>query len=436
MISPAPLSADISHASGWFAELPHPTPCNHLEGTQKADWVVVGAGVTGIGAARRLAELDPDARIILLDGYRVGYGASGRNSGFIVDTPHRTDGVDGTHSRRVSRLVAAGLDQLERLVRDHGIECEWSRRGHLTAIVEGKWVRNLESFCHTLDSVEKPYEWLEGDALANIVGTGYYRAAVFTPGTVLMNPAALCRGLADAMPANVEVFEESPVHRIEPGASVKIECAEGSIKTGNVLLTTNAFTPALGYLRRELCSMAAYVSLSKPLDDLARAAMSGGDEWGITPAVPMGPTVRRTRSGRILVRHGVRYTGDFRVADTLKRKLRAAHEALVRKRFPMLENLEMAHTWGGIFCMTRGWGSFFGRLAPGVFACGGYAGIGVARGTISGTLLAEYAMGSESSLIRDAEALSNPSRLPPEPLLGLGVNASLWWKRLRANAEC
>ena len=431
-----PLATDVSQASGWYAALLPPAPANRLVSRQKADWVVVGAGITGLGAARRLAELDPGARVVLIEGYRVGYGTSGRNSGFIMDTPHLTDGFDVTHSRRVSRLVAAGLAQLEGLVRDHGIKCEWSQTGHLNVIVEGKWARNLESLCRTLDTVDQTYQWVERDALANIVGTRHYHAAVFMPNTVLMNPAALCCGLAGTMPANVEVFEESPVRRIDPGSPVRIECVEGSISASNVLLTTNAFTPALGFLRRELCLMAAYTSLSRPLNDCDHASMSGEAEWGITPAVPMGPTIRRTRSGRILIRHGLRCTRDFRLDYDKKRKLRAAHEELVRKRFPMLVNLEMEHTWGGLFCMSRRWASFFERLEPGVFACGGYAGIGVARGTISGALLAEFALGSESGLIRDAQALSAPTRLPPEPLLSFAVNARLWWKRLRATAEC
>ena len=62
--------------------------------------MVVGVGVTGLGAARRLAELDPEARVILLEAYRVGYGASGRNSGFIIDTPHLTEGSDAEYNRR------------------------------------------------------------------------------------------------------------------------------------------------------------------------------------------------------------------------------------------------------------------------------------------------------------------------------------------------
>ena len=100
MASQDPLLTDMRHASGWYAILPQPAPANRLQGQQGADWVVVGAGVTGLAAARRLAELAPDARIILLDQYRVGYGASGRNAGFIIDT-HSISA--GSRSRKSTR---------------------------------------------------------------------------------------------------------------------------------------------------------------------------------------------------------------------------------------------------------------------------------------------------------------------------------------------
>jgi glycine/D-amino acid oxidase-like deaminating enzyme len=107
----------------------------------------------------------------------------------------------------------------------------------------------------------------------------------------------------------------------------------------------------------------------------------------------------------------------------------------VRKRFPRLDKLEFEHTWAGVFCMTRNYASYFGRLEQGVFAALGYCGVGLPRGTISGKLLAEYALGFESDLIRDVQAVSGPKRLPPEPFLGIGVRARLAWHRWSNRAE-
>ena len=426
-----PLLTDMRHAPGWYAILPQPAPANRLKGRQVADWVVVGAGVTGLAAARRLAELAPEARIILLDSYRVGYGTSGRNAGFIIDTPHLTEEFDHDDNRRVSRLVIAGMAELEGHVRTHNIDCEWSQRGHLTAVVDSKRAKNLRATCRTLDAIDEKYDWLDKEALAKVVGTDHYHAAVLTPHSVMVNPAAMCRGLGEVMPDNVEVYEESPVHRVEPGLPVQIECAEGSIRATNVLLTTNAFVAKLGFLKNKVFPLIGCGSLSRPLTEDEQAAMGGESEWGITGI----STLRRTLSNRILVRHGTYYTDDFRLSESRRRELLASHAMSLKKRFPMLDKLEFEHTWAGVFCMTRDWSSHFGRLEPGVFTSLGYSGVGLPRGTISGSLLAEYAMGSESDLISDVQALSGPKRLPPEPFLGLGVRARLVWYRWSTRGE-
>ena len=301
MASQRPLPADTRHASGWYAVLPEPAPASRLTGDQIADWVVVGAGVTGLAAARRLGELAPDARILLLDEIRVGYGASERNSGFIIDTPRLSEHLSEEDNRRVSRLILAGLADLKSHVGEHGIDCEWSPRGHLTAVVNAQRGKKLHATARMLDTAGEEYEWYDRTAVANVTGTDHYHAAVLTPRTVLVNPAALCRGLGETLPANVELCEHTLVLRVEPGSPVKIECAEGSISARNVLLTTNAFVAGLGFLRRNVFPMIACASLSRPMTDDERAAMGGESDWGITGVT----TMRRTRSNRILVRHGL-----------------------------------------------------------------------------------------------------------------------------------
>ena len=431
MASRNPHRADLRHAPGWYAILPEPAPAHRLGGDQVADWVVVGAGVTGLAAARRLGELDPDARVLLLDEYRVGYGASGRNAGFIIDTPHLSEHLSDDDNRRISRLILGGLADLERHVREHGIECEWSPRGHLSAVVESRREKKLLATARTLDAVGDEYEWYDRTAVASVTGTGHYHGAVLTPRTVLVNPAALCRGLGETLPANVELCEQTPVRRIESGSPVKIDCADASIRARNVLLTTNAFVARLGFLRRGVFPLAACASLSRPLTGDEGAAMGGEPDWGITGAT----TMRRTLSNRILVRHGLDYTWDFRLSDRRRRRLVELHGAILKKRFPMLADLDFDHTWAGVFCMTRNRASHFGRIEPGVFVSLGYCGVGLARGTISGRLLAEHAMGSESALIADVQALSRPRPLPPQPFLGIGIRAALARYRWSTRAE-
>ena len=422
---------DMSQASGWYRILPEQGPANRLTGDQVADWVVVGAGVTGLAAARRLGEMAPDGRVVLIENYRVGYGASARNSGFIIDTPHLSEALTEEENRCISRLVVAGLKELENHVKKYAIDCEWSPRGHLTAFVEPKREASLRETVRTLEASNEAYEWLDKDALSSVIGTRHYHAAVLTPRTVLVNPSAMCRGLGENMPENVEILEETPVRRVHAGSPVKIDCAEGSISARNVLLTTNAFITKLDYLKRDVFPLIECASLSRELTDEEQDAMGGERDWGITGYA----TMRRTLSNRILVRHGTFYSGDFRISQGMKSWLRESHFKGLKKRFPKLDKIEFDHTWAGVFCMTRNWASFFGRLEQGVFASLGYCGVGLPRGTISGKLLAEYALGSDSDLMRDVHYVSGPKRLPPEPFLGLGVRAKLALHRWQHRAE-
>ena len=328
---------------------------------------MAGAGVTGLAAARRLGELAPEARIVLLDSHRIGYGTSGRNSGFVIDAACYTPTHDADYNRHMLRLLRAGYGQLKSLIQRHDIDCDWSEAGHFCAIVNPRRTPLLEDICRSMDAIGDDYEWLEGAALEALIGTPYYHAAIRLPRTLLLNPAALCRGLGETLPPNVEVYEDSRVLKIHAGETVRIECAEGTIAAKSLLLATNAFTPALGYLKRRLLPLLLYASLSKPLSEAQAAAMSGAPEWGVTPKAAMGSTIRRV-GNRMAIRSMARYSTDFRIDRGLEARLQQTHRELLTRRFPMLAELEMDHSWGGVVAMTENYASVFGRLEPGVFA--------------------------------------------------------------------
>ncbi|MEE2980361.1 MAG: FAD-binding oxidoreductase [Pseudomonadota bacterium] len=426
---------DFSQSSGWYATVPAPGPAKRLSGRQNADWVVVGAGLTGLASARRLGELQPGARIILLESFRVGYGASGRNAGFIIDAPAYTPQFDVEYNSRLMRLFRAGRSQLETLVSHHNIDCEWSPHGHISAVTTPERGAKLSNISRSLDAVGDEYEWLDSDALREFLGTSFYSTAIRLPRTVLVNPAALCRGLGETLPANVEIYEDSPVRRVAGGEPVTVECADGSVSAKGVMLTTNVFAQDIGFLEDKLIPILLYASLSRPLNDAEQATMTGAREWGVTPGAAGGSTVRRTASNRMFLRSVVRHSREFRVTDSLRASLRETHRALLVKRYPMLSGIQMEHTWGGVVCMTRNYASAFGRIEPGVFSSIGYNGVGLARGTISGELLAEHVLGGDSELMTDAMALADPNRLPPKLFVDLGVKARLVWSRLRHRGE-
>jgi glycine/D-amino acid oxidase-like deaminating enzyme len=428
------LPNDDQHC-GWLATLPPLAPARGLRTAQRADCVVVGAGFTGLATARQLAMHRPEWRIVVLEAQRVGWGASGRNSGFVVDVGHYEPKLGVETNRKLVRLGRAGLAHLRALVREHAIECAWTERGRLHGAVGDVGMRALDTFYAGLEAMGEAYQSLDAAAVAAITGTTRYRAAARTPGTAMVQPAALVRGLAGTLPANVDVFEESPVRAVRGGAKCTLDAGDGSVVTDRLFLAANGFTPSLGFLRRRVVPMFTFASLTRVLTESEQRALGGDPEWGLVPEERMGSTVRRTRDQRILIRNTVRYTAELEIDEAFRSAVRAIHRRAFHARFPMLADVGFEYTWGGVMGISLNGRQFFGKLADNLFAAAAYNGVGVALGTISGVLLADFAIGAESELLSDMHALPGPNWIPPEPLLGIGVRATLARLTARAREE-
>lgn len=410
---------------GWHAGLPPLPVARRLSDRERADCVVIGAGFTGLAAARQLAQHRPDWRIVLVDAQRVGDGASGRNSGFIVDVGHAERRDGGDQHQRLTRLGRAGLAELRALVQAHRIECAWREGGRLHGAAGDSGERALHHFVAALEALGERYELLDRAALAAITGSERYRAGARTYSGVMMQPAALVRGLAAALPATVELFEAAPVRTIRRDNTFVLETGMGRILTDRVILATNGYTPALGALRRRIFTLVTFASLTRPLTADEQRALGGEREWGLVCEDPIGTTVRRTADQRILIRNTVQYTPALRISTAARRQVSAQHRHALQIRFPQIADVPFAHTWSGIMGASLNGRQFFGEIERNLWAAAGYNGVGVAMGTISGRLLADQIVGADSALLADIRALPGPTWLPPEPALGIGIRATL-----------
>ena len=149
----------------------------------------------------------------------------------------------------------------------------------------------------------------------------------------------------------------------------------------------------------------------------------------------MGTTVRRTCDQRVLIRNTVHYSPEIEVDEVWRRHVRDIHLRSFRSRFPILAEVDFEYTWGGVMGISMNSAQFFGRIADDFYASAAYNGVGVAMGTISGTLLADLVVGADSGLLRDMQALPGPTWIPPEPLLAVGVRFTLKRLQARAGAE-
>jgi glycine/D-amino acid oxidase-like deaminating enzyme len=405
---------------GWQALLTPRCPEPALDGAWDCDLAVVGAGYTGLSAARTWAEARPQDTLAVLDASVVGEGSPGRNSGFLLEIALADDADPAALERMAgcNALLGETMETLRGLVRRHRIPCQLERTGTYRGAATARGVRYLENYRAYLDAAGLAYQRLDSAALEARLGTGYYRYGLYSPDCSLVQPAALIRGLADALPENVTLFEETPAIALERDANGwRLECPKGTVRARRVLLANNAFARELGVgLRSRLVVMFTYAGLTAPLPESVLAGLGADTHWGLLPAHRLGTTLRRTADGRLMVRSFYGYEREAR-AEHIEARL----EDCLLRRFPPLASLarpRFEHVWGGATGLTYNGAPVWGETAPGLLVSAGCNGGGVVKGTLFGALLARKALGDAVPDVR--QLFGAASWMPPEPIRQLG----------------
>ncbi|EMH4162987.1 FAD-binding oxidoreductase [Pluralibacter gergoviae] len=426
---------------GWYQALGPRAATAPLTTRERADYVVIGAGFAGLAIARRLAEQEPQARIMLLDAQAVGQGASGRNSGFVIDLPHKfsLEHPNPAHKQKILGLNRYAISLLESRIARHKIDCQWTATGKYQGAVGERGMAYLDHFETLMRDLGEPWHAVEGQALAAVLGTRHYQRAIFTPGCYLMQPAALVRGMADALPENVRLYENTAVRGLsKENGRWTVQCDSGSVTAPVLLLGTSVFTREFGWLKNRLLPVMTFASWTRPLSDEEMRRYGGQLNWGLTPADHAGTTVRMTQDRRLMIRNTYKYVPRYgrSVSDAVRQRVRRDHRAAFLTRYPELADVPFSHTWGGVYAISRNFTNYFGKLDDGVYACACDNGVGAAWGTVSGTLLADFAQGHDSGLLQDIQHVTGlPSVNPPEPLLGLGVRSRIRLARWQSRSE-
>ena len=432
----------MKNECGWIALAGTSPGRDHLKGSEKADWLIIGAGITGLSAAHSLAELHPEARIVVVDRQRAAQGASARNSGYAVAHENPGDdeliGKSGFAGFAVdSSIGQAAGDEVRMRIARHGIDCEYRDCGYYFAVNDPRKLSHVDAKLKTLNAVGASAQFLQGEQLALKLGTRHYQAAIWCGnGNALLQPAKYVKGLLDALPANVTVFENTEITGLErlSGGRIRANGTQGSIEASQVLVCLNAFIPRAGIDSSATFAMELSASLTRPLTDKEYQAIGGVEPWGVLSTRPLGATVRLTSDRRVMIRNTAEYrTRDLSSSDLLQR--RKHHVLGLQRRFPGLGEQDIHYTWTGHLSASRSGQPYFAKVEEGIYAVAGCNGSGVARGTLWGRLLAEVASGVSSPLLQSVMDRAQPGWLPPRPFFDIGAVLRMRMEAVRAKTE-
>jgi glycine/D-amino acid oxidase-like deaminating enzyme len=423
----------------WINDLTSRTNIKSLESNEDSEWLIIGAGYTGLSAARKLAQLYPDQKIIIIDAQLAGEGASSRNSGYLVDTTLNdgfTSNKDLDNYKKKTDIYNLGINAVKKFINDYQVDCDWNDCGKYFASSKKEDEKTLINFSETLKKLDFEHNLLSNHELSKRLGTNFYNVALHTKDGVLLHPGKLVRAMIDVLPKNVCLYENSSLLSWKKTKDI-ISCKfkNGRINTKKIIFATNGFLKSLGIKSNYNFPITLTASMTRSLTDDEFKSIGQPKEWGVLPVRPMGATIRMTKDKRILIRNTAEVYNPFRMSKFDLEKRSINQKIGIQKRFPQLPEDIIQSSWSGVVSRTRNSSQIFEKIDNNVFAAGCYNGSGIGVGTLFGEQIAIKASEENSKEIEIIEARNKPTWLPPQPFLNLGVKTRLIYERLRARSE-
>jgi glycine/D-amino acid oxidase-like deaminating enzyme len=360
------------------------------------DVAIIGAGFTGLSAARHLAKAG--AKVVVFEANHVGWGASGRNGGHLNNglahsflAAKKELGVE--RAKALYRAFDESVDTIERIVEEEQIDCNFHRTGKLKLASKpahfAEIARNYEAINREVDA---DTEMLTAEDLREEIGSSAFHGAMLSKKSAMMHMGRFVVGIARAAVRHgATIFENTPVtgRRFTNGKH-KLTTPNGSVVADNVLLATGAYTTGLfSYFRRRIVPVGSFLIATRPLSETEVAATMPGNRTCVT-SLNIGNYFRLSPDNRLIFGGRARFsaTSDQRSDDKSGEILKGS----LTQIFPQLANVDIDYCWGGLVDMTK---DRFPRagFADGVWFAMGYSGHGAQLSVQMGMTIADAILG-------------------------------------------
>jgi glycine/D-amino acid oxidase-like deaminating enzyme len=431
-----PISGSYREISFWHDSFPgNLSPRPTLERDIDADVVIVGAGFTGLWTAYYLKELSPSLEIAILEKEIAGFGASGRNGGWVIAAIPATWGRLARESSRedaiaMQRALFATVDEVGRVSAAEGIDCHYHKGGTISLVrSEAKMVRarQRENECREWGFGEEDYQLLSAGEAREIARADGVLGALFSPHCAAIHPARLARGLAEVVEKRgVTIYERTPVVSIHPQAAAT---PRGVARGRYVIRATEGYTPNLAGQHRTLAPIYSLMIATEPLSQgvLDEVGLANRETFAdLRNLIIYG---QRTADGRIAFGgRGAPYHFASKVKPEFDRndKIHSSLRETLVELFPVLRDVAITHRWGGPLGVPR---DFFPTVSldrtSGLGWAGGYVGEGVAASNLAGRTMAHLVTDTDADLVRLPWVNHQWKNWEREPLRWLGINGVL-----------
>jgi len=386
-----PLIASEHTASYYAATANNLTRYPSLQGEHRADVVVVGGGFTGVSAMLHLAERGYD--VVLLEANRIGWGASGRNGGQLIDGFVNSDRIEkrlGPDAARITYQMGIDCRQIvvDRISK-YAIDCDL-KFGYAELAMRESEVRDLNTWLEEKERANYPHEMrlLNREELRSVVGSDSYLAGLVNMGNGHLHPLNLCAGEARAAASlGATVFEQSPVVNIHHGQKPRVETASGTVHASKIILAGNAYLgrtePKLAW---KIIPAGSYMLATEVLPTELQKELLPTDMACIDLRSALD-YFRLSADGRMLWGGMCNYSG--RVPRSIEGSLRPS----MQKVFPQLQDARADFTWGGNIAISLNRIPQFGRIEGNTYFVQGYSGHGLAPTHMAGKVLADIVAG-------------------------------------------
>ena len=433
------FNLENDNGCGWLNQLPKRIEIKTLNKDLTSDYLIIGAGYTGLSTARKLSEIDNSKKIIIIDAQLAGEGGSSRNSGYLVDTT-LNDGFisnkDIKNYKKKVKIYNLGIEAVKRYVKEYQVDCDWNDSGKYFASSKLEDEEKAKSFSNLLTNLNFGNKILYKEDLKKNLGTSFYSIGVYTNGGILLNPAKLVRSMIDTLPENIELFENTQLFNWK-ARNHKIECQfkNNKIITNKIIFCNNGFLRSLNIKKNYSFPITLTASMTRPLSDKEFQSIGSPLEWGVLPIRPMGATIRLTKDRRILIRNTAEIRNPNLMNENDLSKRVKLHNSGIKKRFPNLPDNLIEDSWSGIVCRSGNSSQIFEKIDKNIYVAGCYNGSGIGVGTLFGEQIAIMASNQQSDEISIIDERKKPNWLPPQPFLNVGIYTRLAYERFKARSE-